>query len=434
MKLRQIIILLILVFVVSYENFPQRDTKEIFYFDAIVFKSELESDTVSGRLDAFIMIPAQSLEFIKTSNFFTSEFSIIITISDTLGKQLVKEVIQDRMSFEDYNIAQGSTGSFRPYQRSFHLPAGNYNVKIILIDNNNNKEYSKSRSISVLDFNQYKFSLSGIMLLSSIEEKNGRYIITPHISDNVAQLKDGFFIFFETYSDKLKDTTDFVYEFINSKNSIVFQSPRISRVTQKTTQNYIKITKPPDLSAGTYIIQLIALKYAPNLPFTSKDYLGVAQRTLKFMPTLGGMIMTDINQAIRQLRYIADQRDINYINSAGTLEEKLERFEQFWEKLDPSPNTERNEAFEEYYARINYANSNFRSYNEGWLTDKGMVYVIFGQPLNIERYPSMYGDNRVYEKWIYRNNREFIFADNTGFGDFRLVRPITVTEKYVYGN
>lgn len=414
--------------------FAQREIKDIFYSDAIVFKSEKLSDTISGRLDVYIMVPVESLEFTKSGNSFRAEYNINITVSDSLGSQLANELIKDAISFDDYKLTQGSTGAFRAYNRSFHLPAGDFTIKLTLIDNNGNKEYSQSRNISILNFKDFKFAISGLLILSSIEEKNGRYIITPYISDNVARLRDGFFIFFEIYADTLQDSIDFVYEFINTNNKIVFQSPRISKRTRDNAQHFIKVTKPPDLAAGSYIFQLIALPHSPNLPFTSRDYLGVAQRNIKFMPSLSGRLMVDINLAIRQLRYVAEQRDMDYINSAPTLEGKLERFEQFWARLDPTPNTERNEAFEEYYARINYANSNFRSYNEGWLTDKGMVYIIFGQPLNIERYPSMYGDNRVFERWTYRNNREFIFVDNTGFGDFRLIRPVTVTEKYVYGN
>jgi hypothetical protein len=61
----------------------------------------------------------------------------------------------------------------------------------------------------------------------------------------------------------------------------------------------------------------------------------------------------------------------------------------------------------------------------------GMVYVIFGTPANIESY-QQYGGGRTYQKWYYPNH-EFIFVDNTGFGDFRLYSPPTVYEKYEYG-
>jgi hypothetical protein len=54
----------------------------------------------------------------------------------------------------------------------------------------------------------------------------------------------------------------------------------------------------------------------------------------------------------------------------------------------------------------------------------GMVYIIFGTPNNIERHPFDI-DARPYEIWTYyENNREFIFVDISGFGDYRLQTPI----------
>jgi hypothetical protein len=89
---------------------------------------------------------------------------------------------------------------------------------------------------------------------------------------------------------------------------------------------------------------------------------------------------------------------------------------------------------EEYYNRIDYANNNFKAYTEGWLTDKGNVFVVYGKPNNIDRTNNSFADNRTYERWTYANNRVFIFLDESGVGDSRLHSPSIVTEKYIYGN
>ena len=80
---------------------------------------------------------------------------------------------------------------------------------------------------------------------------------------------------------------------------------------------------------------------------------------------------------------------------------------------------------EEYYSRVDYANRNYASFTEGWRTDRGMVFIRFGPPQNIERHP-FDADTKPYEVWYYYNqNREFIFVDETGFGDYRLLNPET---------
>ena len=80
---------------------------------------------------------------------------------------------------------------------------------------------------------------------------------------------------------------------------------------------------------------------------------------------------------------------------------------------------------EEYYSRVEYANKSYAGYMEGWRTDRGMVLIRFGPPQNIERHP-FDSDNKPFEIWYYYSqNREFIFVDETGFGDYRLQYPTT---------
>ena len=91
---------------------------------------------------------------------------------------------------------------------------------------------------------------------------------------------------------------------------------------------------------------------------------------------------------------------------------------------DPSPKTDVNEVLIEYYRRIAYANDHFESYYDGWRTDMGMIYVTLGPPNYVERHPFEY-DSKPYEIWSYYDiNREFIFVDQTGFGDYRLYQPV----------
>jgi GWxTD domain-containing protein len=60
-----------------------------------------------------------------------------------------------------------------------------------------------------------------------------------------------------------------------------------------------------------------------------------------------------------------------------------------------------------YYNRVLYSNLYFSSFKEGWKTDRGMIYIIFGPPDILEKLPDQ-------EKWIYLSSRarkpvEFVF-------------------------
>jgi GWxTD domain-containing protein len=163
--------------------------------------------------------------------------------------------------------------------------------------------------------------------------------------------------------------------------------------------------------------------------------LTASERSVKAVTFMSNRIASDIDLAVRQLRYVARTKELDYINEGQNEAEKLERFEQFWQELDPTPHTKRNEAMEEYYQRIDFANKNFKSYAEGWLTDKGQVFIIYGMPTNVEQTNKSQSDLRTFEEWTYMNNRIFVFLDISGFGtNFRLYSPSMISDKYIYEN
>ena len=69
-------------------------------------------------------------------------------------------------------------------------------------------------------------------------------------------------------------------------------------------------------------------------------------------------------------------------------EERDNFIEAFWQRRDPTPDTEENEYKEEHYQRIAYANEHFAAGVQGWRTDRGRMYIMYGKPDEIESHPS----------------------------------------------
>jgi GWxTD domain-containing protein len=67
--------------------------------------------------------------------------------------------------------------------------------------------------------------------------------------------------------------------------------------------------------------------------------------------------------------------------------------DNFWLKLNPDIASAR-ELIRVYYKRAYFANIYFSSYKEGWKTDRGMIYIIFGPPRLLVKDSEM-------EKWTY---------------------------------
>jgi GWxTD domain-containing protein len=95
--------------------------------------------------------------------------------------------------------------------------------------------------------------------------------------------------------------------------------------------------------------------------------------------------------------------------------------QNYWKKFDPTPESSFNEIMLEYYSRIDYAMKEFSSLgnNNGAKSDRGEVYIRYGQPNKLDRTSTSLGE--VIEIWTYSNpQRKFTFIDKIGTGNFTL--------------
>jgi GWxTD domain-containing protein len=56
----------------------------------------------------------------------------------------------------------------------------------------------------------------------------------------------------------------------------------------------------------------------------------------------------------------------------------------FWERRNPNPGSLENAFEKEHYRRKAYANEHFPANVEGWKTDRGRIYIIYGPPNSVE--------------------------------------------------
>lgn len=91
---------------------------------------------------------------------------------------------------------------------------------------------------------------------------------------------------------------------------------------------------------------------------------------------------------------------------------------QFLADTDPSPGQDGHQGLQQYFARIQVANQRYREEGgPGWLSDRGMAYVAFGDPDQVyEPNPMMVGQRNRRQIWIYRDAQlQLEFRDVTGF-------------------
>ncbi|MFO7979658.1 MAG: GWxTD domain-containing protein [Candidatus Aminicenantes bacterium] len=107
--------------------------------------------------------------------------------------------------------------------------------------------------------------------------------------------------------------------------------------------------------------------------------------------------------------------------------------ESFWKQRDPTPGTKKNEYKEEHIRRFQYANEFLGrdTSRDGWRTDKGLIYIILGEPASKEYFE---GSIELYpvEVWYYYGGEgtglpphfAVVFYKRGGFGEYRLYDPV----------
>ena len=136
--------------------------------------------------------------------------------------------------------------------------------------------------------------------------------------------------------------------------------------------------------------------------------------------------------------YIVSEEEKKVFKDLQNDEERESFIEQFWLRRDTDPRTPDNEFKEEHYRRIAYCNERFASGFPGWKSDRGRVYIVFGEPAEIESHPSGGTYERLpwegggststypFERWRYRHidgigdDVEIEFVDASMSGEYRM--------------
>ncbi|TXB65365.1 GWxTD domain-containing protein [Vicingus serpentipes] len=118
-----------------------------------------------------------------------------------------------------------------------------------------------------------------------------------------------------------------------------------------------------------------------------------------------------IENMIAPMRYISTKDEYNKLLEA---ENQKVAMDEFW--LDIAGSTERARTLiKEYFNRVENANEFFTSYLEGWKTDRGLIYLIYGTPTVVYKH-------KDYENWIYGEENNVM---SLNFVFYKVKNPIT---------
>jgi len=365
--------------------------------------SEPMPDKENIKISVHVKIPYSELQFTRSGDKYLARYEVGVNIADKNKEQIASQIWSDSLWLFSYKETRASDNTVVTV-KSFVVPASKLKIKVRVTDLYTKKSHILSDGVDHSEMYAGALSLGNIKIMDNGTPGKRELLMDQSFYEIIDTLRfkvrllGEFYPYKVSYQLKVKDETKADHEVvIDYKGNI---DSLLSFIVPLTDMHY-----------SNYTLFLSATDTKGNLVSTKAQFR-VRIRGVNFD-------VVNMDEAIKQLIYLADARQIREIKS-GTEAEKTEKFNQFWTALDPTPGSLPNELMEEYYRRVAFSLEAFTVVQEGWKTDRGMIYILFGPPDEIQRGPFEL-DRKPYQVWEYYNlGKQFVFRDETGFGDYRL--------------
>lgn len=382
---------------------PVLGRAEGFYFrsDYAVFLNEEQAPAIHVT----IYIPYNQMTFSISNSVYEAEVDISIILYQK-GQQKGGEIWRKQVTLEDFEKTSAHDEGIS-WTLEVPIAPGEYDMYTTVKDAQTGLGAKREERVIVEDAKKGTFWISRPAFYFRSEEARKGLLI----ANNLDVEYDSIYLFVQVFVapaeaesvlltcyaiDPNKERTVLFNEFINVDASMLWSSFPF---------------RSEDLSEDDYTI-LVEL---------SKDARIVARNTKAVRITYPFFKSKLFLDRVEQMVYIADSKEMKRLEEAS-IESREAVWEEFWSKKDPIPETPENETSAEYFRRVDYANEHFRSYTSGWRTDRGRVYIVYGQPDEIEYHP-FEEESVPYQIWYYYSiGKRFIFADLSMTGDYTQIR------------
>jgi len=378
----------------------------------------------SSRIEVYYRAYNPNLTYVRRDSVYVASYGIDAVLRSRGNPQVASQTLAETYSVPSYLDTQDGE-SYLVNKMDLFAPPGDYKLELTLQDRISRRSFARTLDVRVPDFAAAAYSMSTPLFCrtapwGAIPDKFLKYghAIVPEVARSYGGKQDDIPIYLEVYSP-VGDTG--VELFVLSRAFSRFQN-----YTRPDTVQFF-----PEGGGKTPVVLMIPLQdFVPGeveLTLSLSDgrqLLADEIKTgFKVEWSLMSLVKFDWNTAVDQLVHIAEPRELKALRDSA-VDKRLEMFEAFWKAKDPTPDTPENEWENEYYRRIRFADQHYTNpYRRGWRTDFGMVYIKYGEPDQVERYPFELG-NKPFEIWYYyAQGRKFVFMDAKGNGDYQLQYP-----------
>ena len=376
------------------------------------------------QTDLYIELSPCELVYEIRGDRFQAAYDIEAAVFDESGEQRALQMIRDKVRFDTYEEIQSYDWN-RYYKLSFSLPDGYYGFRLTVTDRNTGNVLIKEHLFTV-DLNQaYGVDASDLVLAKKdnieIPGQRRSNSILPYPQGVFGLTCRDMFYYYELYTPdpSAAETVRYSVYLVDAAH----QQWPVGEGNHAVSRKRLPIMGRLDtegLAPGDY--RLVLELHRSGEPYH-------AQREARFtvFQSPVDLRFRTFEAVLAELRLIATAQEWDALaqnETSVTMAKQQNAVDDFWKRRDPTPETSRNEVMAEFYHRAATAELRFEApYDDPHLTDRSKVYVLYGEPDEVQRY----GDGSMMgylEVWQYRSrDMEVVFQDNMGYGDYRLVNP-----------
>jgi GWxTD domain-containing protein len=420
-----------------------------FDYDYCVFRS----DNQKLFLEFYYAFSQQKLLFVKTENGYEAAGELDLEVFDkNRSKTIIRKMFKVPVTVPDtidYDRGSNLTG-----QVNFLLDSGEYVFRIKACDFNNPSDSSSfDDNLDLNRFPQGSVTLSCIELSTNIhgsEDKNSVFYkntleIVPNPNRLFGNNLSVLHYYFEIYNLKKENISEdyfIVSDITDLNNNKLKSQEKKYRLKNEAKVEYGSFDLS-DLPTNSYnlVIRVVddknkeAAKNIKKFFVYNSDTSKISLDKYKddyLLSEYANYSEDHLDGEFKQTLYISTDVEKEQYQDLKNIDAKRKFMYEFWKRRDITPLTPVNEFKSEYFERIKYANSHFKfDFTEGWRTDRGRVYVLYGKPDETDRYP-FESDKRAYEIWKYNaveGGVEFVFVDlGNATGNYGLVHSTARNE------
>ena len=451
---------------------PTTSTGEIRYdASAVAFRHGPQE----VRADFFLRVPYREIRFVKTDSIYEAHLRITVELLKGNAPRVAFQQQEAKVQCTDLGATVDSLlGEI--YTVGMTVPPGSYRYRVTVEDMNvarkglvyqvkgKRRQGEVDGTIDLGDWLRREPALSGIEFAWAIRGRSeesafgrGPYEVLPQPSAHFDLYDDSVTFYYEIYGPPPPPEGHIyrIHTTIWSAADTLLSIVDSLRVTEGRAWPHAMTVDIASYARGHYQLRLEILDDQGRPLASSQSPFDVL-----WSPESWAADAADYYEVAATTLLPAEEAIRFRTLSRG---EKEVLLEDLWRKVDPTPETGENEAREIFRQRVEHANTHFTIFERGMFSDRGRVWIRYGEPdeILVERMPTLdktlgyqlgdlpqsaresltraetgTADIRPYEIWTYQlrgheiaprlhmnevsSGLKFVFVDEQGYGDYIL--------------